>query len=591
MGSAPGYELKNLLRRGEDALLRRDYERASTYFRRAYTSDPGNITAITNLGYTYAKMGRFSHAQKCFITALDIDPDNPIARKNLSLLMKPDKSTGRVVQGEGRGRSAEDLFLRYMEWGSLQMEQRNYYAAIQYYREASRIHPDFIEPYLNIGICYEELGEYDAALGAFSDALEIFPRDPVAQEHLDRCRGRREDEELTDPADSEMKPAVPRHPGRKIRTPDPGRQEPVKTGEPEIPAASGTGRSVRPGEPSHPAPAPPAASPPAAKTADDDMIKAILNQYSDLVSQDEPGGEAPDQKGEPDLQEGGEESVGGTSGYTPPTAKTAGPATSDDIVSSILLQYQEDLAGEEEGSGNGAETAEETQVPHTGHAPLSGGEDTTMTEKQGIRVELDDDQKDALRELGNIGASHAATTLSTILGTMISIKVPEIIVVQLNNLGSYIDDAVAAMVVFQIQGQVAGGGFIVLHIPRDSITKLTNIMLGQTTMDREIDDMDKSALHEVGNIMVSSFLDACATLLSVIMLPSPPSMVIDMPLAALQTIIANQEFEENLDQVVLFKTELQCSEHQIVANIILLPTRKLLGELFTRMDSLMTSSG
>ena len=209
----------------------------------------------------------------------------------------------------------------------------------------------------------------------------------------------------------------------------------------------------------------------------------------------------------------------------------------------------------------------------------------------GIEELITEQHADYLRELGNIGASHAATTLSTILGTMISIKVPEIIVVQLNNLGSYIDDAVAAMVVFQIQGQVAGGGFIVLHIPRDSITKLTNIMLGQTTMDREIDDMDKSALHEVGNIMVSSFLDACATLLSVIMLPSPPSMVIDMPLAALQTIIANQEFEENLDQVVLFKTELQCSEHQIVANIILLPTRKLLGELFTRMDSLMTSSG
>jgi chemotaxis protein CheY-P-specific phosphatase CheC len=200
-------------------------------------------------------------------------------------------------------------------------------------------------------------------------------------------------------------------------------------------------------------------------------------------------------------------------------------------------------------------------------------------------------QADELRELGNIGASHAATTLSTMLNTMISIRVPEIVVVQLQNLRYYLDEAPAAMVVFQIQGQVSGGGYMVLHIPKDSIIRLTNIMLGLTSLDREIDDMDKSALNEIGNIMTSSFLDACATLLSIIMLPSPPSMVIDMPHAALETIIATQEIEDNVDQVVLFKTELSCSEYQITSNIILLPSKKLLAEFFSRMDSVIASSG
>lgn len=204
---------------------------------------------------------------------------------------------------------------------------------------------------------------------------------------------------------------------------------------------------------------------------------------------------------------------------------------------------------------------------------------------------ITDMQADELRELGNIGASHAATTLSTILGTMISIRVPEIIIVQLQNLRYYLDEAPAAMVVFQIQGQVSGNGFMVLHIPKDSIIRLTNVMLGQTSLDREIDDMDRSALNEIGNIMTSSFLDACATLLSIIMLPSPPSMVIDMPHAALETIIATQEIEDNVDQVVLFKTELQCAEHQVVANIILLPSKKLLADLFARMDGVIAGSG
>ena len=75
----------------------------------------------------------------------------------------------------------------------------------------------------------------------------------------------------------------------------------------------------------------------------------------------------------------------------------------------------------------------------------------------------------------------------------------------------------------------------------------------------------------LGNIMTSSFLDACATLLGIIMLPSPPFMVIDMPHAALQSIIATQEIDDNVDQVVLFRTEMKCAEHDISADIILLP--------------------
>lgn len=200
-------------------------------------------------------------------------------------------------------------------------------------------------------------------------------------------------------------------------------------------------------------------------------------------------------------------------------------------------------------------------------------------------------QADELRELGNIGAAHAATTLSTILSTLIQIRVPEIILVGLGHLQSYLDDITAAMVVFQIQGQVKGEGYLILHIPEDSIIRLTNIMIGQTDTDRVIDDMDRSAINEIGNIMTSSFLDACATLLNIIMIPSPPSMVIDMPHAALQSIIATQEIRDNVDQVVLFRTELTCATHEIKANIILLPSKQLLNEIFARMENVIATSG
>jgi tetratricopeptide (TPR) repeat protein len=75
-----------------------------------------------------------------------------------------------------------------MQWGNLLMDQKNYYAAIQYFESASTIHPDFIEPFLKIGLCYEELGEYSLACQAFEEALAIYPADPVAKEHLKRCQ-------------------------------------------------------------------------------------------------------------------------------------------------------------------------------------------------------------------------------------------------------------------------------------------------------------------------------------------------------------------------------------------------------------------
>ncbi len=195
---------------------------------------------------------------------------------------------------------------------------------------------------------------------------------------------------------------------------------------------------------------------------------------------------------------------------------------------------------------------------------------------------LSKEQSEEIWELGNAGAQNAAAALSTLLNQKVSIRLPSILVVNLSNLQEHIDDTIAAMVIFQIKGQVSAGGSLVLHVPKPSILRLSHIMLGQPEDDREIDEMDKSMLHEIGNIMMSSYLDACATLLSIILLPSPPSMAIDMAHAVLESIIATHEVEDNADQVLFFKTEMSCAEQEIDAELFLLPSRALLKELLER---------
>ena len=194
-------------------------------------------------------------------------------------------------------------------------------------------------------------------------------------------------------------------------------------------------------------------------------------------------------------------------------------------------------------------------------------------------------QADAIQELGNIGAAHAATTLSQMIGSTVEMSVPAIKTVDIAELGDYMGEESAAMVAFELQGEIQHGGFVIFYITRESAIRLTNTMLGLTEMNRPMNEMDESALLEVGNIMVSAFLDATAELLGFIMLPSPPSMTIDMAHAAMSSLIAGMG--EEIDEVLLFSTELTCEEHKIDSDIIMMPETKTLARIVELLENMM----
>ncbi|MEN6610281.1 MAG: chemotaxis protein CheC [Methanoregulaceae archaeon] len=194
-------------------------------------------------------------------------------------------------------------------------------------------------------------------------------------------------------------------------------------------------------------------------------------------------------------------------------------------------------------------------------------------------------QKDAMQELANIGAAHAATTLSQMLNSQVDMSVPVVNVVDISRVSDCLGDEFAAMVVFELQGEISHGGYVVFHVSKESALRMTNTMLGMTDMDRELNEMDQSALLEVGNIMVSAFLDATAELLGIVMLPSPPALSMDMAHAAFESLIAQLTIEVN--EVLLFKTELTCEEHKVAGNLIMLPEAQTLEEIISLLEGLM----
>src|SRR5262245_9644031 len=77
---------------------------------------------------------------------------------------------------------------------------------------------------------------------------------------------------------------------------------------------------------------------------------------------------------------------------------------------------------------------------------------------------LSDLERDALREVANIGAGHAATALSQMTGRKIMISVPEVTVRRLEEVAELVGppDTVIAGVLMHVMGDLTGRTLVVL---------------------------------------------------------------------------------------------------------------------------------
>ena len=193
-------------------------------------------------------------------------------------------------------------------------------------------------------------------------------------------------------------------------------------------------------------------------------------------------------------------------------------------------------------------------------------------------------QKDALQELANIGAAHSATTLSQMLNSQIGMSVPEINIVDIADVSEFVSDELTTMVIFELQGDIPHGGFLILHFPRDSAVRTAHIMQGEEDAPLTFSEMDQSAILEVGNIMVSSFLSASSDLLGFNLLPSPPALIVDMAHAAITSLIAQMTVE--VDDVILFRVKLTSDEHNIAGNILIFLEVTALERIAGRLEDM-----
>ncbi|HII76788.1 MAG TPA: chemotaxis protein CheC [Methanolinea sp.] len=198
------------------------------------------------------------------------------------------------------------------------------------------------------------------------------------------------------------------------------------------------------------------------------------------------------------------------------------------------------------------------------------------------------EQLDALQELTNIGAAHAATALSQMLGCEIGMSVPEINIVDIGKVGTILGEEVSTMVLFQLQGDIPEGGFLILQFSDGSAVRTASMMCGLPDTDRPLGDLDQSALLETGNIMISSFLCASSELLGIMLLPSPPVLVIDIAHAIIESLIAQMRVDA--DDVIVFQITLKSEQHGISGNILIFLDEPSLQKISRMLEKILSPS-
>jgi len=200
---------------------------------------------------------------------------------------------------------------------------------------------------------------------------------------------------------------------------------------------------------------------------------------------------------------------------------------------------------------------------------------------------------DALREIFNIGAHHAARALGELLQVTVRISVPtlrEMDFAEVEEIVGSEEPRVGAYLRFE--GDLEGSLFFLLF-PEDAyaLARHMTALLGgggatpPLLKNREgvhFTDLEWSALAEIGNILAGNFVATLFSFTSLKMRMSVPGLTYDYALAILaEGMLA---VGESADEILLGETHLSAGEQEIRGEFVFLPHPKSVGILLAALS-------
>ncbi|WP_201757302.1 chemotaxis protein CheC [Colidextribacter sp. OB.20] len=189
---------------------------------------------------------------------------------------------------------------------------------------------------------------------------------------------------------------------------------------------------------------------------------------------------------------------------------------------------------------------------------------------------------DTLREIGSIGTGNAATALSQMLNKEVRITLPEVRIMGYNEAIEWIGgpEEVTAGVLVKMSGDVGG---IMLSVQKlELVNVVLETMLGTSIASYDaLGELERSAMIEIGNIMISTFINAISGLADLSIKLTVPAFAVDMQGAILTVPMA--EYGGMSDYLMAIGGNFVCEGKQVPCHVILSPDLRSLDFLLRKL--------
>jgi chemotaxis protein CheC len=186
---------------------------------------------------------------------------------------------------------------------------------------------------------------------------------------------------------------------------------------------------------------------------------------------------------------------------------------------------------------------------------------------------------DTLKEIGSMGASHAANSLSAMIGEKVLIEVPRLAVIPVEEIPSFLGghEERAAGVFVKYHGDL-DATFMILFPLRASM-EIAGVLLGlQEGKRKDLSEMETSAIQEIGGIMASHFANALSDFLGFKIIPTSPAFSCDMVGAMMDFLTV--DLGQRTEKTILFSTTFHSSSKEIEGYMFLAPEVGSLKKIF-----------
>ncbi len=189
------------------------------------------------------------------------------------------------------------------------------------------------------------------------------------------------------------------------------------------------------------------------------------------------------------------------------------------------------------------------------------------------KIELNEDNLFLLREILETAARKAAESISKMLGTPVETEILNIYTNPLELVEKEFDQENLGIILYS-ELKEGEGGITLFVMDEDSAITLAQNLLGKKDQaEGELGEQERSALREVGNILLGNFLAEVGDYFDIPILHTPPELKHDMIGVYLENLLTYSESLEN--SAIISEVKLKAKGVGVKGRYILLPSDEL----------------